>query len=100
MREPHRLMLETLRTAARTHASNERPDVDKSGLVPPDGLEQQSRSSLSVGDWILAGFADRRKYIERIRRGGVDDQIVAGYPFLKLPRCFDVSRQIANRQIA
>ena len=92
-------MLEVLRTCARAHASNERPYVNKSCLVPTDSGEQQSSSSLGVGDWILAGFADGRKYIEGIRRGGVDDQVVAGDPFIKLPRCFDVSREITNRKV-
>ena len=99
MREPHRLMLEALRTRARTHTSNKRPNVNKPSLVPADHFEQESRSPLGVCDWILAGFAHRRKYIEGIGRGGVNDQVVAGYPFVKLPRCFDVSRQIANRKL-
>ncbi len=92
MREPHHLMLEALRTGARADESNERTDVNEPRLVPAYRVEQQSRSPLGVRNRILADFAHRRKCVQWIRSGGVHDQIVAGYPFVKLSRCLGISR--------
>jgi hypothetical protein len=85
-------MREALRIGARTDESNERADVNEPRLVPAYRIEQQPRSPLGVRNRILAGFAYGRRRIEWIRSGGINDQIVAGYPFVKLTRYLDISR--------
>jgi hypothetical protein len=85
-------MLKALSARARTHARNERTNVNKASPVQADRVEQPSCSSIGVRDRILAGFANGRERTKRIWGGGIYDQIVAGYPFIKLPRCFCVPR--------
>jgi hypothetical protein len=92
MREPHRLVLEALSVRARTDESNERPDVNEPRLVPAYPIEQQPRTPLGVRYRILAGFAYGRRQIEGIWSGGINDQIVAGYPLVKLTRFLGIAR--------
>ena len=92
-------MLETLRICTRADQSNERADVNEPRLVPADCVEQQTRAPLGVRNRIVAELAHGRKCVQWIRCGGVHDQIVTVYPFVKQARCLAISRQVADRKV-
>ena len=85
-------MLETLRARARLDQGNERADVNEPCLVPAYRIEQKPGSSLCVRNRIPAGLAHRRENVKRIRGGGINHQIMAGHPFVKLPSGLAISR--------